>query len=253
MIDLLSVKLNNNYDFVQNELPNADGTWLCTDNITGGYLKGYSYDVELGTGGIYVASRIESKQDYLIKNKIYSTIQLVCEYLNNYFPVDRQTTELVTSLREKNYPDALSLKDYRLLYEYLSVYGEFTFLNSIISGIKANPFKENDLIVVSNSQRNNYISYIGDVGNEDIQIDNTNFNKATEYALISLVNLPEQIQSIISEMIHYDIFLKDNVNNLKSESIGNYSYSKADVKIGGLYYPSEIVSGLQVYKKVKFI
>lgn len=247
MIDLLSVKLNNDYDFVQNSLPNSDGTWLCTDDLTG-YNKGYSYQITGST-----VKRIQSKQDYLIQKKIYSTIQLVCEYLNNYFPVDRQTTQLITELREKDYPDALSLRDYRLLYQYLAVYDEYSFSNDIISGIKQNPFKVDDLVSISNSQRNNYLSYVTASTSDSITVNNDLFSATTEYALISLVDLPNQVQEIISQMIHYDIFLKDKPDNLKSESIGNYSYSKSDVQVGGLYYPQEIITGLQAFKRVRFV
>ncbi len=78
MIDLLSVKLNNEYDYIQAALPNSDGSWLCTETSEN-YTQGYSYEVLNG-----VATRIEIKEDYLIENAILPTTEMVCIYLNNY-------------------------------------------------------------------------------------------------------------------------------------------------------------------------
>lgn len=249
MIDLLSVKLNNDYDFVQDSLPEVDGSWLCTEDSTD-YKKGYSYQVVTGENA--KVTRIESGKDYKIKNSIYSTIQLVCEYLNNFFPVDRQNVALVYD-QVCSLSPSLSMRDSRLLYQYLAIYGQFTFSNRVISGIVSNPFKVGDLVQLNNSQRNNYFSYVTTSTIESITIDNELCSDTVENVLIALVSLPEQVQNIISQMVHYDIYLKDNINNLKSENIGNYSYSKNDVKIGGLYYPQEVITGLQTFKKVRFV
>lgn len=243
MIDLLSVKLNKDYDYVQDEVPNASGTWLCSDDLTG-YTKGYSYQVTDDD-----TTRIETKQDYLINKKIYYSISMVCNYLNNYFPVYRQTEEYSYDTSDSS----LNEQTIRLLYKYLSAYNEFTFSNNIISGIISNPFITNDLVLINNSLRNNYFSYVTAYNSTSITVDNTLFNNTTEYALISLVNLPDAVQEIISQMIYYDIYLKDTANNLQSESIGSYSYSKATAQIGSLYYPPEIVTGLQAYKMARFV
>ena len=241
MIDLLSVKLNNEYEFIQSEVPEIDGTWLCSDILTG-YNKGYSYQVTDGK-----VERIESKQDYLINQKIYATIQLVCDYLNNYFEVQRQRDSFDFDL------ERLAVREKRLLVDNIATYYLCIFNNNVISGININPFKADDLISITNSIRNNYISYVTEVDTNSITVNNSDFKNTTEYALITLMDLPSIIQSIISEMVCYDVFFREKPSHLKSESIGNYSYSKADVRIGDLYYPNEIVSGLQAYKKVKFI
>lgn len=65
--------------------------------------------------------------------------------------------------------------------------------------------------------------------------------------------LPLAVDYYIAKMIAYDIFNRDVGSDLKSESIGNYSYTKEDYQVGSLYYPSEIVSGLDAFKKVKFL
>ena len=64
MIDLFSVKLNNEYDFIQAEMPQENGTWLCAETSTQ-YTKGYSYEVTEGE-----AKRIEAREDFLIQNAI---------------------------------------------------------------------------------------------------------------------------------------------------------------------------------------
>ena len=95
MIDLFSVKLNKDYDFIQADVPAGSGTWLCSET-NGDYVKGYSYEVIEG-----VATRIEQSKDYLINNAIYSTIESVCSYLNNMFFVKNRETELRTRKKEK--------------------------------------------------------------------------------------------------------------------------------------------------------
>ncbi len=65
--------------------------------------------------------------------------------------------------------------------------------------------------------------------------------------------LPSAVELIISKMIYYDIFQRGESTMLKSENIGNYSYTTDDYIIGGLVYPKDIVYGLELYKKVSFI
>ena len=74
----------------------------------------------------------------------------------------------------------------------------------------------------------------------------------TELAAIFVVGLPQSIEKIIAQMISYDVFDREAPNDLQSEHIGNYSYTKADYLIGSMAYPSEIVSGLESFKKVRF-
>lgn len=64
---------------------------------------------------------------------------------------------------------------------------------------------------------------------------------------------PEEVYFYISKMISYDVYQRTSMGGLKSESIGNYSYTADDYKIGSLYYPPEILSGLDVFKRVRFL
>lgn len=65
--------------------------------------------------------------------------------------------------------------------------------------------------------------------------------------------LPSEVDSIIAKMMYYDFYLRGQSSDLKSENVGNYSYTKEDYQVGSLYYPSDIASQLEVYKKVRFL
>lgn len=237
MIDLFSVKLNKDYDFIQAEVPAGSGTWLCTET-NGDYVKGYSYEVVEG-----VATRIEIKEDYLINNSIYSTIESVCSYLNHMFFVKNLAATFPM------YWDCITLQDFPYDYNYIYTSGSLTFNNGVISPVSN--INTGDLIFVY-GQRNRFFSYVSDVEKNSIVIDNQSMINITEPAAVFVTGLPQSVQNIISKMISYDVFNREAPNDLQSEHIGNYSYTKADYLIGSMAYPSEIVSGLESFKRVRF-
>lgn len=237
MIDLLSVKLNNEYDFIQAEVPTGSGTWLCSET-NGDYTKGYSYEVVEG-----VATRIEQSQDYLINNAIYPTVENVCSYLNNMFFVKNQAYV---------YPmfwDCITLQDFPYDYNYIYTSGSLTFDNGKISPVSN--INTGDLIFVC-GQRNRFFSYVTGVEKNSVTVDNPAMVNTTEPAVIFVSGLPQSVEKIIAQMISYDTFDRETPNDLQSEHIGNYSYTKADYLIGSMAYPSEIVSGLESFKRVRF-
>lgn len=237
MIDLLSVKLNNKYDFIQTEVPTGSGTWLCTET-NGDYVKGYSYEVVEGA-----ATRIEQSQDYLINNAIYPTVENVCSYLNNMFFVKNQAYV---------YPmlwDCITFEDFSYDLNCLFAGGSLTFDNGKISPV--NNVNADDLIYVC-GQRNRFFSYISTVEENSVTVDNPAMVNTTEPAMVFVTGLPQSVQNIISKMISYDTFDRGAPTDLQSEHIGNYSYTKADYLIGSMAYPSEIVSGLESFKRVRF-
>ena len=238
MIDLLSVKLNNDYDFIQAEVPAGSGTWLCSET-NGDYVKGYSYEVVEG-----VATRIEQSKDYLINNSIYSTIESVCSYLNNMFFVKNLANTFPM------YWDCITLQDFPYDYNYIYTSGSLTFDNGKISPV--NNVNTDDLIFVC-GQRNRFFSYVSTVEENSIVIDNQSMVNITEPAAVFVTGLPQSVQNIISKMISYDTFDRETPTDLQSEHIGNYSYTKADYLIGSMAYPSEIVSGLESFKRVRFV
>ena len=237
MIDLFSVKLNKDYDFIQTDVPTGSGTWLCSET-NGDYVKGYSYEVVEG-----VATRIEAKEDYLINNSIYSTIESVCSYLNNLFFVKNLATSFPM------YWDCITLQDFPYDYNYIYTSGSLTFDNGKISPVSN--INAGDLIYVY-GQRNRFFSYVSTVEENSIVIDNQSMVNITEPATIFVSGLPQSVEKIITQMISYDVFNREAPNDLQSEHIGNYSYTKADYMIGSVAYPAEIVSGLESFKRVRF-
>ena len=237
MIDLFSVKLNKDYDFIQAEVPAGSGTWLCSET-NGDYVKGYSYEVVEG-----VATRIEQSKDYLINNSIYPTIESVCSYLNNMFFVKNLAATFPM------YWDCMTLQDFPYDYNYIYTSGSLTFDNGKISPVSN--INVGDLIYVC-GQRNRFFSYVSTVEENSIVVDNQSMVNITEPAGIFVVGLPQSVQNIISKMISYDVFDREAPTDLQSEHIGNYSYTKADYLIGSMAYPSEIVSGLESFKRVRF-
>ena len=237
MIDLFSVKLNKDYDFIQTEVPTGSGMWLCA-KTNGDYVKSYSYDVVEG-----VATRIEQSQDYLINNAIYPTVENVCSYLNNMFFVKNLATSFPM------FWDCITLQDFPYDYNYIYTSGSLTFNNGVISPV--GNINTGDLIYVY-GQRNRFFSYVSTVEENSIVVDNQSMVNITEPAGIFVVGLPQSVQNIISKMISYDVFNREAPNDLQSEHIGNYSYTKADYLIGSMAYPSEIVSGLESFKRVRF-
>lgn len=236
MIDLFSVKLNNDYDFIQADLPTGSGIWLCSET-NGDYIKGYSYEVV-----DCAATRIEQKEDYLINNAIYPTIESVLNYLNNLFYI--KNPNFNGSLWCDCFPYDVHY------YNYLYNRGSLTFKDGLISPVTN--IEQGDLIHVI-GERNRFFSYVKDVQENTITVDNPVMVNCTETAYIFVSGLPQSVEKIICQMISYDIFNRGVPDDLKSENIGSYSYTKADYLIGSIAYPSEIVSGLENFKKVRFL
>ena len=237
MIDLFSVKLNKDYDFIQAEVPAGSGTWLCSAT-NGDYVKGYSYEVIEG-----VATRIEQSKDYLINNSIYSTIENVCNYLSNMFFVKNLANTFPMLW------DNITLENFYYDYNCIFSSGSLTFKDGVISPV--NNINAGDLIYVC-GQRNRFFSYVTGAEKNSVTVDNTAMVNTTEPAAVFVTGLPQSIQNIISKMISYDTFDREAPNDLQSEHIGNYSYTKADYMIGSVAYPAEIVSGLESFKRVRF-
>lgn len=184
---------------------------------------------------------ITPKQEEKIKASVYPMIETVCEYLNNYFYAFNPEN----CYYHYDLPQRLSH-----LVKNVHAYGMYVFEENKISPV-SNVFQKGDLIRVIGT-RNRFSSYVTDVTGPVLTIDNKAV-ATTENALIMLVCLPECIEKTICEMIHYDVFVRETPDNLKSENIGSYSYTKNEVKVGGLYYPPEIISGIESFKRVRFV
>ena len=166
---------------------------------------------------------------------IYPTIQNTCEWLNNWFTIRRNYADFWT--RTYNYGSSGSWHEvpqkpsngdlckvrYTMDWEYINEYSFF------------------------------FVSYVKVDDEGKITCDNPKF-KDNENYFYYIMHLPQDVEKAISSMIYYDVFTRGAVDGLKSENIGNYSYTKEDVTVGSLSYPSELVAGLETtYKKVRFV
>lgn len=246
MIDLLAVKRNGTYDFVQDTLPATDGTWLCTLTATL-YTIGHSYNVESGE-----ATRIEEIQDAKIEDRIHETIKSVFDWLNNPFYASRsaQQTQDWTWAFDQNFFSPVELS--RKWNAYESDASFYTYASSVITGIQDNVFVVGDLVQIEGSLRNNVVGYVTAQADGTITIDNTDVRDTAENAVIFLSDVPKQVERTISSMIYFDVFDRV-ISDKKSESIGNYSYTNEDPVVGGIAYPNDIVGGLETYRRMDFV
>ena len=141
------------------------------------------------------------------------------------------------------------MQDFPYDYNYIYTSGSLTFNNGVISPVSN--INTGDLIYVY-GQRNRFFSYVTGVEANSVTVDNPAMVNTTEPAAIFVTGLPQSVEKIIAQMISYDTFDREAPNDLQSEHIGNYSYTKADYLIGSMAYPSEIVSGLESFKRVRF-
>lgn len=246
MIDLYTVKKYSEYDFVQDTLPSSDGTWLCSLTASP-YVRGYSYDVVSS-----VATRIEVVQDEMISDKIHPMIKTVFEWLSNPFYAQRAMQDTTYSGRFDDwqfFPISLSKK----WNAYESDVSKYTFTDGVITGLQSDVFQVGDLINIEGALRNNIVGYVTAVSSGSITIDNPNARNTTENAVIFLSDIPKVVESAISQMINWDTFSRQ-LSDMKSETIGNYSYSKQDkTELGGIDYPSSLVSVLNAYKRLRYV
>lgn len=227
MIDLFSIKLNGKYDEIGATPTISDGLFLC-DTSNGTSCRGMSYQI---TNNIPV--RINEAEDYKLKAAIYPTIQNVCEWLNNWFTIRR------------NYEDFFQGN----IYGSGGAYHELSQFPTTGDLCKIRITDDWNYISTYNIFFLSYVKVIDGI----VSGNNPKFKPDVNY-FYYIMHLPEDVENAICKMIYYDIFEREAVSDIKSESIGNYSYSKEDVYIGSLAYPKELISGLEAnYKKIRFV
>lgn len=243
-ITLFEVKKYNDYDFIAETQPTTDGTWLKISD-------GTSYDIVNG-----VATQIEQSQDFLIMDAIYPTLDNVCNYLNNYFYVLRQTQEKYTyswRFQDSYAPYAPQRQDINN-YESDSAFYSFNATNKTVDGIDENVFQVGDYVRVHYAKRNNLIANVTAKTATQLTLGNEEVRTTEENASIFLMDIPKAVEQIVAQMISYDVFSRE-ITDLDSESVGNYSYSRSKdfMTIGGLDYPSNMTTSLKQYMKVRII
>lgn len=243
-ITLYDVKKYGDYDYIQETQPTQDGRWLKISD-------GTSYDVVNG-----VAAQIETAQDLLIQDAIYPTLENVCNYLNSYFYILRQTQDKYSySWRFQ--------KDYKLyppqrqdinLYESDSAYYSFDGTAKTVDNIAEDVFQVGDYVRVHYAKRNNLIANVTAKTTTQLTLDNDELRTTEENATIFLMDIPRAVENIVAQMINYDVFNRE-VTDLDSETVGNYSYSrnKDFLTIGGLDYPSSMTTSLKQYMRARIV
>ncbi len=163
------------------------------------------------------AQRVETVTDYKIQQAIYPTIQSVCEWLNNWFKVPCNCKQV--------------------------------FLSGTLCSVCGRLGDYVSYITLHNDENGIYITFDNNALEDVFYIDGK-----TPEIIIKEMRVPQDFEKAISQMIYYDVFTRGTVDDLKSESIGNYSYSKEDVYIGTLAYPKALISGLEAnYKRLRFV
>ena len=231
MIDLFTIKLNGQYDEIGASPTINEGLFLC-DTTSENYIRGCSYQIET-INGVKTVTRIDNVKDYYIQQAIYPTIQNVCEWLNNWFTIKR------------NYNDYFSGE----IYSSTGAYHELAQFPQSGDLCKIRITDDWNYLSIYNFY---FVSYV-EVNNGVVTADNPKFKDGQTY-FYYVMHLPQDVEAAISKMIYYDVYQREAVSDLKSENVGNYSYTKEDIHIGSLAYPKELISGLETcYKLVRFV
>lgn len=231
MIDLFKIKLNGQYDEIGATPTINEGLFLC-DTTSENYTRGYTYQVTTSSTHTDVA-RVDAVSDYKIQQAIYPTIQNVCEWLNNWFTL------------KYNYRNNFAWGE----FGYSGTYHEIPQAPQTGDLCKIRVTDNWDLVSLYS---NYFVSYVT-VTENGITGDSPLF-KDNVYYYYFIMRLPLDVEQAICNMIYYDVCSRGDITDLKSENIGNYSYTKEDVNIGSLSYPSELIGGLEAcYRLVRFV
>jgi len=105
-------------------------------------------------------------------------------------------------------------------------------------------FQSGDWVLIDGTTRNNGYTKVIGVAPGEIEISGTTDETAT--CTINLVSVPVSLKIYYARMIGYLLARADDAG-VKSESIGNYSYSLGE----DTGYPVSIISGLSKWKLAK--
>lgn len=81
-----------------------------------------------------------------------------------------------------------------------------------------------------------------------------NLTECEDEVLISFMQLPKELLDDVGAMAWFDLFIRNGMTGLKSESIGTYSYTKDDTNnIGGMSYPRDLVPFISTQKQITMV
>jgi hypothetical protein len=255
-ITLYKTKLYNEYTYIKPTTPNVTEkeplylngeTWL--DSSTG-----YSYELLNNITGVW--RRIEQAKDTKILALGEETFFRTIRNIQNPFVVDRPGQY---DDSEKDYkldsPDEFTREELYNLFLLESVYSEFTF-NSAEKTVTAggdiwgalDSFNIGDTVLINGGLRNDGYFTITNRTDTILTVDE-NIVDSVSKCFIYLVRIPQDFIDVVSRMVHFDVFVRQNDNDLSSERIGTYSYTLKPTT-GGTAYPADIANELSSYEGV---
>lgn len=232
MIDLFSIKLNGTYDEIGAVPTISEGLFLC-DTTSENFVRGYTYKITTNSTHID-AERVDAVTDYKIEKAIYPTITNVCEWLNNWFTL------------KYNYNNQFAYGNYGLT-------GAFHEVATLPKNGDLCKIRYTDNWDMVSAYSFYFVSYVSINEQGVISADNPQFESGHTYFYYPM-HLPDAVEKAISDLIYYDYYTRGVADDIKSENIGNYSYTKHDVTIGTLAYPYELIAGIDTsYRKMRFV
>jgi len=171
--------------------------------------------------------------DSLIDTLIPVVTSDIHEYTNNYFQ------NYKTKVESSTFVFSASARTLTSDYDFADDYGYATGQDVLISG----SLKNNGVHTIS-SASDNTITFVATsmstIADEDSNARTT----------IVKMEYPKAIKLVVARMINFH--LQVNKDNVKSESISRYSVTYSnDLMFNG--YPKSIISGLDRWKRVKFV
>lgn len=253
-INLVDVKINNDYTYVRASAPTVaekeptytnGETWLALDT-------GYSYELTDQTAGTW--AQIETDIDNKINQIQSGVFKTVINYLGNYFTIFRVLDYFDNY--DTGFPDYADRLDVWALTTFESAFSECTFSASAktitagddLFGSFTDTFAAGDTVLVTGTRRNNGFYSVAAVSATALTVSEDLADESAPSYLF-FCNVPASFTQLVGRLIWYDIYARTTGAGLKSERVGTYSFTRQDADTA-LGYPSDITGGLSAYMSI---
>jgi hypothetical protein len=160
-------------------------------------------------------------KDDLIEDQIKIVEELIVDYTrNDYILYKDQYTNIYTW---QNYGGYAS--------------GKYVFSGHTITGGDFSDFQVGDNILICDSIRNNGYFTVTDITGSVMTVSE-DLSDEEETVSIFLVIFPKTLKRIAARMVSFDIFKRNTMTGLRSQTIGTVSYTWQD--INGTSYPTDV-------------